>query len=125
MTGILGWLRSIPMLLVMGGIFYLSSQTGDSLSPYMPVFPGADKIAHGAAYGLLAASALFALSEKFRREKPKQAAVMAVLVCALYGISDEFHQSFVPERSVEALDVLADSVGGVVVAVIWYRYLRR
>ena len=34
-----------------------------------------------------------------------------VVFGALYGVSDEFHQYFNPPRSVEALDVVADTVG--------------
>ena len=35
----------------------------------------------------------------------------ALLVCVLYAISDEFHQTFVPGRSGEVADVLLDSLG--------------
>ena len=47
----------------------------------------------------------------------RYAAILAILVGIFYGITDEFHQSFVPGRSSSEWDVLADSVGvGVVVA---------
>jgi VanZ family protein len=34
------------------------------------------------------------------------------VLTALYGLSDEWHQSFVPARYAEAGDVLADLLGG-------------
>jgi VanZ family protein len=42
----------------------------------------------------------------------------------LYGVSDEFHQYFVPGRSVEALDVLADALGGLLGAWMMYQLCR-
>lgn len=44
----------------------------------------------------------------------RYAAILAILVGIFYGITDEFHQSFVPGRSSSEWDVLADSVGVVV-----------
>ena len=39
---------------------------------------------------------------------------------ALYGVLDEFHQYFVPGRSVEFYDALADATGGLLGA--WSMY---
>jgi VanZ family protein len=36
---------------------------------------------------------------------------LAILFCALYAASDEFHQSFVPTREPAVLDVLLDTCG--------------
>jgi VanZ family protein len=36
---------------------------------------------------------------------------LALLFCALYASSDEFHQSFVPSRQPAVLDVLLDTCG--------------
>lgn len=35
----------------------------------------------------------------------------AALLAALYGVTDEWHQRFVPGRSYEYADMLADAVG--------------
>lgn len=37
--------------------------------------------------------------------------LLAGLLCLLFAVSDEFHQSFVPGRSAELRDVLIDSAG--------------
>jgi hypothetical protein len=49
-----------------------------------------------------------------------RAAVTCVLLAVAYGITDEFHQSFVPGRSAELYDLYADAVGAIVgTAVCW------
>ena len=40
--------------------------------------------------------------------------ILALLICVLYAISDEFHQLFVTGRSGQVSDVLLDSSGGLV-----------
>ena len=35
----------------------------------------------------------------------------AVLIASLYGVSDEYHQRFVPGRMFDVLDMVADALG--------------
>ena len=112
------WLRVVPVFLVMGVIFFLSSQPGDTLD--LPDVPDIDKLLHALAYGTLAATALFAVAPKFRLRRPLLASVMIVLFCVAYGISDEFHQSFVPGRTPSCWDLAADSVGAILVVSGWW-----
>lgn len=75
-----------------------------------PSFPGADKIAHFGFYGV--AGFLFVL---WRRETGKGAAVAVVwaaIFAALLGAGDEFHQQWIPGRSMDLLDWAADFGGG-------------
>lgn len=45
---------------------------------------------------------------------------LAVLLCALYASSDEFHQSFVPTRQPAVLDVMIDTFGAACgVSLVW------
>lgn len=44
----------------------------------------------------------------------RYAAILAILVGIFYGITDEFHQSFVPGRSSNQWDLLADGIGIVI-----------
>jgi hypothetical protein len=39
---------------------------------------------------------------------------MATCIAALYGITDEFHQVFTPNRTPDWHDAVADAVGGLV-----------
>lgn len=82
----------------MAGIFYLSSRPGEAVGLPAPW----DKLAHLLAYALLG----FLLGLGLGREG------QAFGVAALYGLLDEFHQSFTPGREVSLLDFLADALGG-------------
>ncbi len=109
-------LRMVPMFLVMGTIFFLSHQSGDTLD--LPLFPGMDKICHLAIYGLLAMTVLWCLGPE-KPVSPVRVALKTVLFCLVYGMSDEFHQSFIPLRSVSGLDLLADLAGSMLVCGTW------
>ena len=112
------YLRILPMLLCMAIIFFLSHQPGDSLD--LPLFPGADKLAHILAYGVLSATVIFSFSAEFRQGRRALVLAAAVLVPLLFGLSDEFHQRFVAGRSAEFLDLVADGAGGLVVGLVWF-----
>ncbi len=105
------------MLLVMGAIFLLSHQPGDAFD--LPSFPGLDKLAHMIIYGTLAAATIFAFAPETRQQKRWPVVAMVILIATIYGVSDEFHQSFIPGRSPDIIDVLADCAGAVAVALFW------
>ncbi len=110
-------LRIVPMTIVMGTIYYLSSQPGDTLN--LPDVPDLDKVLHAVAYGTLAVTVLFAFPRQLFEKKPMTTSLLVVLFCLAYGISDEFHQSFVPDRTPSGLDLVADTVGAVVMVSVW------
>ena len=92
-----------------GLIFYLSSQPGID-TPLL--FPGQDKLFHLIVFGILGFFLMGAMKitgNGYRRNQ----VWLVVLIVILYGISDEFHQYFVPGRSTESLDALADGIGGI------------
>ena len=109
--------RLVPPAGVMAGIFFLSHQPGETLP--LPALPGLDKLAHFAVYGLLAATLIRACRPAMRQLRPGRVVAIAILWCLLYGLTDEFHQSFIPGRSVSLLDILADTLGALVVSVGW------
>jgi len=111
--------RYIPMITVMGIIFFLSNQPGDSLD--LPDIPNVDKVLHAVAYGVLALTTLFAVPGHKYRANPWRICLLVVLFCFMYGVSDEFHQSFVPNRMPSVLDLIADTMGAVVVVFVWFK----
>jgi VanZ family protein len=119
----MNFLRYIPMIMVMGIIFFLSAQTGDSLD--LPDIPDLDKVLHAVAYAVLALTVLYAVPGEKYRGNPWRVSLLVVLFCLLYGMSDEFHQSFVPKRMPSALDLAADTCGAVLAVVVWYRVIMR
>ncbi len=71
--------------------------------------------------GLLAVRAA-RFGERWDRRKT---AVFLMLVAILWGCSDEIHQSFTPERSVEIGDVVADVLGVTLAVGLGERVIRR
>jgi VanZ family protein len=120
---LLAGLKIAPMIMIMGAIFILSDQPGDTL--YLPPISGIDKLAHALVYGVLAATAIFAFSARYRESRPAMAMVATTLFCLCYGISDEFHQSFVPGRNPSGFDVLADACGALAVCLFWASLKKR
>jgi len=45
---------------------------------------------------------------------PKSLWMLVVLAAFLYGLSDEYHQSFVPGRNFGIFDLMADTIGGAI-----------
>jgi len=107
------------MLAVMGTIFFLSHQPDYFVK--LPDIFSFDKLLHAVAYGVLAATVLFAAPTELRKKSPSFTAVLAMIICLLYGISDEFHQSFIPGRYASIWDVAADLLGAAVVVWFWRR----
>lgn len=85
-------------------------------------FISADKLIHMGVYGLLTALCYVSLihSEKQNIFSSKPI-LWSFIICTVYGASDEIHQYFVPNRSAEVQDWLAD-VGGVIMMILIIRY---
>lgn len=71
-------------------------------------FIGFDKVVHAALFGVLAV-----LSARARRAQGRSAWPVVVFV-ALYGAFTEVEQAFIPSRSMELGDFLADTAGAVI-----------
>ena len=121
-------IRSIFLTLAIawaGLIFYLSSQPGID-TPLL--FPGQDKLFHLIAYAVLGFFVMGSVRPSASGHHTRQQIWLVVLLVMFYGISDEIHQYFVPGRSSEVLDALADALGGLLgvwVMVYLVRVFRR
>jgi VanZ family protein len=92
----------------------------------VPAFPSGftDKDGHGLLYAGLAVLALRAASGARWNGVTWRAAAGAVAFASVYGISDEFHQWFVPGRTADVYDWIADSTGAIVAVVVVYLIAR-
>jgi VanZ family protein len=72
--------------------------------------PHADKLAHLGFYGVM--GFLFALWRREASDPVPRAILVAILFIVVLGALDEGHQSFIPGRSMEFNDWLADMAGG-------------
>ena len=109
------------MAAIMGMIFYLSHQPGDLIQ--LPQVIGVDKLLHVIAYGSLAWAFLYGLYPFTYDSNRAVTAIVVILFCLLFGISDEFHQGFIPGRFVSAWDVAADCFGAVLI--VGWRYIHK
>jgi VanZ family protein len=75
-----------------------------------------DKHEHLGAYAVFAALLVWGLTDRSPARMTWATAASAVALAALYGASDEWHQSFVPGREVSALDLAADTAGAAAAA---------
>ena len=105
-----------PVALLLAFEFYLSGLSvlpgGGLLS-----IPGGDKVAHATYFFGMGACVVRAARVGHGWSR-RRTLLTIVIAAAVYGCLDEFHQSFVPMRDVEALDVVADTTGGLLAALL-------
>ena len=98
-----------PIILYCLLIFIQSSYPSIKRAPELPHL---DKVLHFVAYALLGALFLRAFKTSRIKNNVRFILILSVLLSFLYGISDEIHQHFIPYRSADLMDVLADMLGG-------------
>ncbi len=109
----------LPLFLWALAIFAASSIPGADF-PDSPIFSH-DKILHFIVYfgfGYLLERALYHQNRFPMLARHSHLATL--LIAVLYGASDEFHQFFVPGRTMDIFDLMADTTGAAVaIAVVW------
>ena len=111
----------LPVLAYVSLIFYLSAQPG--LRPPLH-FQMADKVAHMCEYGVLSLLLGRAIRTTRRFEGLLAAGLMAVVIGAGIGASDELFQSTVPNRDSSVYDWMADTMG-LSIAQVVYAWVKR
>lgn len=106
-------LRWAAAIAWMGVIFLLSSRP--DLPNFAPGLPGFEEIGgHLTAYGVLAGLLWWAL----RGSGVRYPATWALALAVVYGATDEFHQSFVPGRTMSVSDLIVNLIGASVVLLV-------
>ena len=113
-------------------IFYLSSLTDEEVGSALSAPPESvtsmiggtedqSVPAHLLLYIVLVWMALSALqSWRDTIDRPHRWVLVAAAFAVLYGISDEYHQSFVAGRNASLLDVGFDALGSIMAATVGY-----
>lgn len=83
------------------------------------------KSAHFIAYMVLGVLALNALRRSKAYGYRSLALALALGICVIYAVSDEWHQLFIPGRVGQAKDVILDSAGAGVGILIYLGLCRR
>ena len=99
-------------------IFLQSSRPPPNITPHWPFM---DKVLHFFAYALLGALFLRAFNTTQIQHDSKLIIMLSIILSSLYGISDEIHQHFVPFRTADYKDALADIAGSILGVFIFYQ----
>jgi VanZ family protein len=122
--------RYLPAVVCMTVIFILSSRSGEQLDSWLPWMqtwvPGLSDFnpMHYVAYFGLGLTVAFGLG---KWAGTARGCLINIVVCVLYGVTDEWHQSYVPMRSPDVSDLLHDGIGAAVASLlvlfgyVWYR----
>ncbi len=116
-------------------IFYMSAKTGDALDHNSGIISfllealrsaantlfghpvDVSPVGHFAEFFLLGLALMNALRLRFALPK---ACVFSTITASLYGVSDEFHQIFVPARTCDPADWLVDTVAALLGALLFW-----
>lgn len=127
------------MLIFIGSGSVLSAEHTSVLLPFVKwLFPSASpaalawfhfltrKAGHLTEYAILATLAARAFRNSSHQFIKLHWFKLSLLLAAVYALTDEFHQSFVPSRTASWHDSLIDSMGALIaLIVIWFRERRR
>jgi VanZ family protein len=90
----------------MAAIFYLSSQSSPPTPGGLP-----DTLAHAIEYFGLGVVVFRAVAGGLGARVTAPRAMTTMIMTVAYAVSDEVHQLFVPDRTADARDLLADAAG--------------
>ncbi len=101
-----------PVVAVMAVIFSLSSLSEPPLPEEVP-----DTSGHVLGYALLGVTLVRALAGGLPGPVTWRTALLAIAITVVYGVTDEFHQSFVAGRTAAIADLYADAAGALLAAI--------
>jgi VanZ family protein len=111
-----------PPLLWLGAILTATSIPGSKI-PDLGI-PFIDKFVHFGMYAVLGFLVTRAVDGP-TRAMVVRSIVIGFIICSAIGAADEWHQTYMPSRSTDPADWLADSAGGLVGALTWATRRRR
>jgi VanZ family protein len=103
-------------------LIFISSSLPAHVFPSMTIFRY-DKLIHLLLFGMLALFVYRALtlpSVQYRFSWPR--AILTVILVTLFGAGDEVHQHFIPGRSSEIADAVADFSGASLTMLLLYLF---
>lgn len=100
-------------------IYWLSDQSSLQ-KPFDFGFDYQDKLYHAGAYSIMGLLAWRAF--KSFLDVPIILSMLSIAFCSLYGLSDEWHQSFIMGRESEVADWVADTSGAFMAVMSLYKF---
>jgi VanZ family protein len=111
-------------LLTLGWLVLIYVESSQPPPQILGEIVGLDKVAHFVVYGILGLmlQAILSLVNTYKRISVLPLALVLVVFA---GVFDELHQAFVPQRSTDGLDLLADFCGGLFAIVVISRFYKK
>lgn len=106
MAALKHWVPSLLWAALIFSLSHMSAPPGTSLAP--------DYVGHFLIYGCLALTLIWGITAGFRQLLTGRRVLIVWLLATLYGISDEVHQSFIPERHASLQDVVVNTLGALI-----------
>ena len=129
----------VPVIIWAGLIFYMSTRTfGSSFSNHILaeilsslhvrvshhtfylLATGFRKLGHFSEYAIFSIFLYHALGDDHRSAWNPRKALACILLAALYSLTDEFHQRFVPDRGPSIVDCGFDTIGATLGMLVVY-----
>ena len=111
------WIPSVFVALAIIGVSHQSS-----LPSAVQLVPG--YTLHASAYFILGLTLVFGQTRGFRAALSRKAVAVLWLGAVLFAISDEFHQSFVVNRTAQISDLISDALGALAAIVGYWLFWR-
>ncbi len=105
-------------------LFLLLVSSGTAPRELNVSFPGLDKATHAALYGALAGMATVGMHASAKPWSRFSLFFAPLLFSSAYGCAMELYQSYLPHRSCDPLDALANALGAFVVQCGWLMLFR-
>jgi len=105
-------IRWIPAIIMMVLIFIASGTPGNEVPDFGAIDLIVKKGGHMTGYALLAIACFFAAYGDFKNVT--RSAVLSLCISVVYAASDEYHQSFTPDRFPSVIDVGIDTAGAII-----------
>jgi VanZ family protein len=115
-------LRKIPAIFAMITLFMLSTLPGHD--PILNSIHLSDKIEHFIAYFILGVTFCIWIQNKNWFSKPIVYGIIVIILCTLFGASDEYHQTFVEGRSGNLYDLAVDFAGGTTAVFAYFSLIK-
>ena len=109
----------LPLIAYCAFIYFQSSHPPPE---ELPSFNFSDKMLHFAAYAVMGVLFYRAYHTLPIKKELNWLVLLSMISASLYGVSDEIHQSFVPERDGSITDVIADILGAICGVYLYHRW---
>ena len=109
----------LPLIAHASLIYYLSSRQNFPVeAPPWAFF--ADKVVHAGLFGFLTLLAIRAWKMDYPGKVSIKVLIIITICVSLYGITDEVHQIYVPNREPDVNDWVADTIGAMIVSASYW-----